>query len=284
MKQLARLSFCLTLLLCAASGASESSEVTLKSNVNYSSVTELEFTHADKKLVYGDANPDLQYGLLWLPKNLAVSEKAPLIVFIHGGCWLNQYDIQHSFPLSGALAQAGYAVWSIEYRRTGDAGGAWPGSFDDIRQGLAFAFTLKDYPLDLDRIVIMGHSAGGHLALLAAAENQNIIGVVGLAAITDIIAYSRGENDCQTAAVDFMGGVYEENPATYQAANPASRPLHDKTILLHGDIDPIVPLEQSQLPGATAIVLEGAGHFDWIHPDSGSYQLLLSTLEDLFHL
>lgn len=281
MKQLARLSFCLTLLLCAASGASESSEVTLKSNVNYSSVTELEFTHADKKLVYGDANPDLQYGLLWLPKNLAVSEKTPLIVFIHGGCWLNQYDIQHSFPLSSALAEAGYGVWSLEYRRTGDAGGGWPGSLDDIRQGLAFTANLESYPLDMDHIVIMGHSAGGHLALLAASGNPEIKGVIGLAAITDIVAYSRGSNDCQTAAIDFMGGVYEAEPDAYAAANPASGPVHDNTILLYGDMDSIVPPEQAQLPGATSILSQGAGHFDWIHPQTAAYQLLLATLDDL---
>jgi acetyl esterase/lipase len=261
---------------------SEANEATMKSNVSYKSVTELGFTNAGEKLVYGDANPNLQYGLLWLPKNLASSEKAPLIVFIHGGCWLNQYDIQHSFPLSSALADAGYGVWSLEYRRTGDAGGGWPGSFEDISQGLAFAANLKNYPLDLDQIVIMGHSAGGHLALLAVSGNLNIKGVIGLAAITDIVAYSRGTNDCQTATIDFMGGVYEAEPDAYEAANPASRPLHDNTVLLYGDMDTIVPPAQSQLPGATAIVSQGAGHFDWIHPQTVAYQLLLSTLDGLF--
>ena len=276
------LSVCLTLFLFAGLDTSESSEGKVKSNVSYTSVTELGFTEADKKLVYGDANPDLQYGLLWLPENHEPAQTAPLIVFIHGGCWLNAYDIQHSYPLSAALAQAGYAVWSLEYRRTGDEGGAWPGSFDDIRQGFAFTSMLKNYPVDIARIVIMGHSAGGHLALLAASENQNIAGVIGLAAITDIIEYSRGENDCQTASVDFMGGDYESSPIAYQAANPANKTRHDNTILLHGDSDSIVPLGQSQLQGATAVVFEGAGHFDWLHPGTGAYQLLLSTLEDLF--
>ena len=276
------LSVCLTLFLFAGLDTSESSEGKVKSNVSYTSVTELGFIEADEKLVYGDANPDLQYGLLWLPENFPPAQKAPLIVFIHGGCWLNAYDIQHSYPLTAALAQAGYAVWSLEYRRTGDAGGAWPGSFDDIRQGIAFASTLKNYPVDLERIVIMGHSAGGHLALLAASESQEIAGVIGLAAITNIIEYSRGENDCQTASVDFMGGDYESNPIAYKAANPANKPLHDKTILLHGDSDSIVPLGQSQLQGATTVLFEGAGHFDWLHPGTAAYQLLLSTLEDLF--
>ena len=182
-------SVCLTLLLFISMNTGESSEVSVKSNVSYKSVTGLSFAQADKKLVYGDANPELQYGLLWLPKTLTSTERAPLIVLIHGGCWLNAYDIQHSFPLSSALAEAGYAVWSLEYRRTGDEGGAWPGSFEDVRQGLAFTSNLKEYPVDLDQIVIMGHSAGGHLALLAASENHNITAVIGLAAITDIVEY-----------------------------------------------------------------------------------------------
>lgn len=282
MNKHSHLSICLTLLLFVFANTSESSEATVKNNVSYGSVTDLGFTAADEKLVYGDANPDLQYGLLWLPENLAPNEKAPLIVFIHGGCWLNQYDIRHSFPLSSALAAARYAVWSLEYRRTGDLGGGWPGSFDDIRQGLAFTSNLKAYPVDLDRMVIMGHSAGGHLALLAASESQNIGAVIGLAAITDIVEYSRGENSCQTATIDFMGGVYAANPTVYEAANPVGKPLNDKTILLQGDIDAIVPFAQSQLAGTTAVVFEGAGHFDWIHPGTGAYQLLLSTLENLF--
>jgi acetyl esterase/lipase len=153
------------------------------------------------------------HGLLWLPPNLETPEKVPLVIFICGGYWLNQYDIQHSFPLGSALAEAGYAVWSLEYRRTGDAGRGWPGSFDDIRQGLAFTSNLENYPVDLDRIVIKGHSAGGHLALLAASEYPQADAVIGLVAITDIVEYSKVTNDCQTAAVPFMGGAYEDRPA-----------------------------------------------------------------------
>jgi acetyl esterase/lipase len=272
----------LTLLLFAGPALSEPGDALVKSNVSYKSVTELGFAKANEKLVYGDENPELQYGLLWLPKKPAVDGNAPLIVLIHGGCWLNAFDIRHSYPLSSALAEAGYGVWSLEYRRTGDEGGGWPGSHEDVRKGLAYTPMLKDYPVDLDQMVIMGHSAGGHLALLAAAENEDIDAVIGLAAITDIIEYSRGSNSCQTATIDFMGGVYEAIPASYQAANPASRPAHVKTLLLQGDIDTIVPFEQSELPGATPLVLEGAGHFDWVHPGTGAYQLLLSTLEDLF--
>jgi acetyl esterase/lipase len=281
MNQPARLSACLALLLIIFFPPCEAGESKLINDVSYSSVTALSFTEADAKLVYGTDNPELQYGLLWLPADSAPAEKAPLIVMIHGGCWLNQFDIKHTFPLSSALAQAGYAVWSLEYRRTGDAGGGWPGSFNDIKQGLAFTSKLGDYPVDLDRMLIMGHSAGGHLALLAAAETDGIQAVVGLAAISNIIEYSRGKNSCQTATLGFMGGVYESNPAAYQAANPAGKPPHTNTVLLQGDIDSIVPPAQSTLQGATTTMFEGAGHFDWVHPGSGAFTLLLSTLERL---
>ena len=273
---------CLALLWFAGSVYGESGENNLKSNVSYKSVTELGFTTANEKLVYGDENRELQFGLLWLPEYLASGETVPLVVLIHGGCWLNVFDIQHSYPLSSALAKAGYGVWSLEYRRTGDKGGGWPGSFEDVKRGLAYIPRLKDYPLDLDKVVIIGHSAGGHLALLSAAENQHVDAIIGLAAITDIVEYSRGSNSCQTATIEFMDGAYEVNPLAYQAANPTGKSTHKNTILLQGDIDSIVPQEQSQLPGATAVVLEGAGHFDWVHPQTGAFKLLLSTLEDLF--
>lgn len=276
------ISIFLTLLLLLCSRAGQSSEEAVKSNVSYASVTALDFVPANEKMVYGDDNPGLQYGLLWLPDNIGIVQKYPLVVLVHGGCWLNEYDIQHTFPLSSALAKAGYAVWSLEYRRTGDQGGGWPGSFEDVRQGIAFASTLTDYPLDLDRMILMGHSAGGQLALLAASEYTNIAAVIGLAAITDIVGYSRGTNDCQTATIDFMGGTYEQQTAAYEAADPVGKPLQANTILLRGDRDSIVPIAQSQLPGATTKIQKGAGHFDWIHPGTGAYRLLLSTLDNLF--
>lgn len=277
-----RLSFCLSLLLLAGPRMGLCSEEAVENNVSYASVTALGFTPASVKRVYGDADPQLQYGLLWLPANPDGAQKAPLVVLVHGGCWLNAYDIRHTFPLSSALAEAGYAVWSLEYRRTGDAGGGWPGSSEDVKAGLAFASTLTEYPLDLDRMVIVGHSAGGHLALLAAFGSPRLAGVVGLAAITDIVAYSRGTNDCQTATLDFMGGTYEQQAAAYAAANPVGKPLPGNTILLQGDIDTIVPVAQAHVPGAVTEVYAGAGHFDWIHPGTGAYGLLLSTLEKVF--
>jgi acetyl esterase/lipase len=281
MNKATAMAICLVLLLSASPVGWALTYTSVKSNVSYTSVTGLEFATADQRLVYGKANPELQYGLLWLPDGNEAVEKAPLVVLIHGGCWLNEYDIQHSFPLSTALAEAGYAVWSLEYRRTGDVGGGWPGSYEDIKHGIAFTSNLEHYPVDLDRIVIAGHSAGGHLGLLVGAEFPNINGVIGLAAITDIIEYSRGLNSCQTATIKFMGGKYETRPADYHAANPVETTLHKHTVLLHGDEDGIVPPEQADVSGAKTVMAQGSGHFDWIHPGTGAYQLLLSTLADM---
>jgi acetyl esterase/lipase len=271
------------LLISSVASAGEEAVIypATESDVSYRQVTKLAYTPADARLVYANDNPDLQYGLLWLPDALAPGEKAPLVVFVHGGCWLNAYDIQHTWPLSTALAQAGYAVWSLEYRRTGDAGGGWPGSFDDIRAGLAYLPKLHDYPVDLDQVIVVGHSAGGHLALLAGTATDGLQGVIGLAAITNIIDYSKGGNSCQTATPKFMGGSYTERPVAYAAANPTGKQMRTTTVLLHGDMDAIVPLSQSTLMDATVHVQEGAGHFDWVHPGTAAFQLLLATLDEL---
>ena len=138
----------------------------------------------------------LQFGELRLPEGKGLH---PVVVIIHGGCWLNAYDLHLMAPMATALTQAGYATWNLEYRRVGDEGGGWPGTFLDIAAGLNHLKQLASaYDLDLSRIVVIGHSAGGHLALWLAGQHQlpgdseiftrNLVpisGVVSLAGITD---------------------------------------------------------------------------------------------------
>jgi acetyl esterase/lipase len=258
----------------------------VSANVAYAKVAGLKFSAADQKIAYGE--DPLQFGLYWQARSNSAHPKVdrPTIVLIHGGCWLNAYDIKHTYPLATALAQEGYNVWSLEYRRTGDVGGGWPGTFDDIKAGVAHLKKLKIEGLSTKNILLAGHSAGGHLALLAAAELKqnpikgiNLKASIGLAAISDFVQYSQGNNSCQSATKGFMQGTLSEKPEAYAKANPIHYDLPVNTWLLHGDADAIVPIEQANLAKTNNKLIEKAGHFDWIHPGSEAYQVLLSTLE-----
>ncbi len=252
-------------------------------NVEYASITALPVSTPSSQHRYGGS--ELQTAELWLPHtehNPPPESGYPVVVFIHGGCWLNQFDIGHSHALSTALTHSGYAVWSLEYRRTGDPGGGWPNTFTDVLNGIDALFQLEGKPLDLDRVVVSGHSAGGHLALLAGSERADRLrGVIGLAAIVDIAQYARGTNSCQTATPAFMGGTPDAQAETYRAANPIHRALHPATRLLHGDLDAIVPIEQTASLRNQTQIAKGAGHFDWIHPGTPAFKLLLRNLAEL---
>ncbi len=252
-------------------------------NVAYADVIELPVQRPSKILEYGDNA--LQFGELWLPKNQHPGA-SPLVVLIHGGCWLNTYNINHTHALSTALAHVGYAVWSIEYRRTGDDGGGWPGSLRDIEKAISYIMNIKSADFDATNVALVGHSAGGHLALLAGSsltDTPSIKGVIGLAAITDVTKYARGNNSCQTATSKFFDAMPSDAPNAYKLANPAQKKNHHNTILIHGSKDNIVPIAHSSyLPSASSVTITGAGHFDMIHPGTESFQALLRQLATLF--
>ena len=259
-------------------------------NVSYSSVIALPYEDRSIKLAYNST--PLQFGQLYLPVDKATNSLKstagiPLVIFIHGGCWLNAYDISHSNAFSQAISAEGYAVWSLEYRRTGDEGGGWPGSLTDIKQGIAFAqASLPQYGVDTSRIVISGHSAGGQLALLAGSQikGAGIVGVIGLAAITDMPTYASGSNSCQSATAQFMGGAYSDLAQQYQQASPNQQLMHPATLLLQGSNDNIVPPSQASQSGIPYKMVENAGHFDWIHPQTTAYKQFVISLQELLPL
>ncbi len=261
-------------------------EVTMP--VSFTDVTALPVAGTPERLRYGDAPS--QFGELWLPEG--TETQAPLIILIHGGCWLADYDVEHVRALASALRDEGYAVWAPEYRRVGEPGGGWPGTFDDVAAAVDHVRKLSPGEVDLDRVVIAGHSAGGHLALWAAARPAfaesspfhdskalEVAGVVGLAAITDLAAYAAGDNSCQQVTPRLMEGMPEEQPGRYSAASPAGLTPHAKTVLLHGLADSIVPPDQAkQLKHAHLVGIPYAGHFDLIHPGTAAFPPLLETL------
>ncbi|WP_066964985.1 alpha/beta hydrolase [Microbulbifer sp. Q7] len=279
------------LLMVAATASGEPRESGYKPvapNPSYNDVTALTFREYDRKVPYGE-HPD-QYGLLWLPDDPEPKGK-PTVVLVHGGCWLSAYDINHTRALATALALEGYPVWSLEYRRSDENASSWPQSLHDLQRGVQAIRKLPLDGLNHDEVVLVGHSAGGHLALLLAASWGEVfagqaprVSALGLAAITDIADYAGGTNGCQKAAALFMGAAPGEAPAAYAAANPATLGINVPVILLQGDGDQIVPraqLESLRADNVTTRIEPGAGHFDWVHPGTPAFQTLLETLSQL---
>lgn len=258
------------------------------SQVPYSALGVLPTSEADEQFSYGD--DPLQTIYTWHGRsstNGMYADKA--LIFIHGGCWLNAYGYEHAKGMYHALAELGMGVYVTEYRRVGDEGGGWPGSLDDVTQAISTALKRIENEGRYTNIYIAGHSAGGHLALLAAQRlsssslnlsRANIKRIIGLAAITDIQSYAMGHNSCQSATAKFMNGTPEDVPTAYQRATP--RPTHGSLpiTLLQGDADSIVPARHAVLSGTNQKIIKNGGHFDWLHPESTSFDALLEVISE----
>src|SRR6266702_6926683 len=137
---------------------------------------------ADARLAYG-TDPN-QFGELRLPKS---GGPFPIVMNIHGGFWRAKYNLKHAGHLCAALTAKGLATANLEYRRVGNEGGAWPGTFADIRS--AYHFLLQNaerHNLDAGKVVVMGHSAGGQIALCLAAHEPGVNRIISLAGIVDL--------------------------------------------------------------------------------------------------
>jgi acetyl esterase/lipase len=255
---------------------------------------------ADQRIAYG---PDaLQFGELWVPRGPG---RHPVIVLIHGGCWRADLPgLELMDYMAADLRDRGYAVWNLEYRRIGHPGGGYPGTFQDIAAGLDHLRALApQYNLDLRRVAVSGHSAGGHLALWAAARDRlpaesslhasdplPIRGVVSLAGIADLAAYRQsGPDACGgPSTIDGLVGVQQPGSRDVFAdtSPPALLPLGDRQLVISGALDPIVPPRFGQEYAATAtahgdparsFVLEGAGHFEVIDPTSAVWPRVMDA-------
>ncbi len=202
---------------------------------------------------------------------------APVVVILHGGFWRAAYDRTHLGPLASTLASAGYVAVTPEYRRTG-GGGGWPETFDDVLASLtALPGSYASGPP-----VLMGHSAGGHLALWAATRGIALRGVVSLAGCADLTLCARLDLD-DGAAKLLLGGSPDEVPGRYAAADPALLPAPPAPVtVLHGTADDRVPVEVSRSyasrTGAYLRTLPGIGHFALIDPLSPAWPIVLDAL------
>lgn len=267
--------------------------------VSPQALVQMEVRSPDHTIAYG--SDPLQFGNLYLPSGPGPH---PVLAFIHGGCFLSQFDITHSAPLSAALADAGIAVWSIEYRRVGDEGGGWPGTFLDVGRGLDHLGALADdFDLDLGRAVVGGHSAGGTLALWAAgrgaidpgsevhvADPQDFAAVFGLAAVGDLEAVQR-LGGCNSVVDQLLGGTPVEVPTRYAAVSPmALAPLDAPVTFVVGADDPWTRPAMSWVYRARAVGSEDievvelpeSGHFEMIAPTSSSWPAVVDALKRTF--
>jgi acetyl esterase/lipase len=213
---------------------------------------------------------------------LPAGNSGPLVTVLHGGFWRSAYDRTHAGPLASALASAGYVVAIPEYRRTGQEGGGWPGTFDDVAAALD---ALPDLlaPYSTEPPTVLGHSAGGHLALWAASRPEaRMSAVVSLAGCADLAMCSAlGLGDDATGLL--LGGTPDTVPDRYARADPAQLPTPAAPVtLLHGTADDRVPIAVSRSyaarTGAPLWELPGTGHFELIDPLSPVWPRVLEAL------
>ena len=228
-----------------------------------------------------------QFGELTLPSGAPQG----VVVVIHGGFWKAAYDLSLGRPLAASLAEQGWAAWNIEYRRVGNGGGV-PATFDDVAAAID---VLHDRDLPLDRVLGLGHSAGGHLATWAASRGRfprwrtkvDLSGVVSQAGVLDLrSAYD--EDLGAGAVVGFLG--HRPGPDDARLDPQQQVPLDIPVHCLHGTDDDNVPLSQSRgyvaaatAAGADATLTElvGGDHFVLIDPSSEAWRHTLAILDGL---
>jgi acetyl esterase/lipase len=235
-----------------------------------------------------------QYGEFWLPDT---GPADTIVVIIHGGFWRARYGLELGRPLAADLAALGYAAWNLEYRRS-FAGGGWPGTFEDVAAGIDLLASLS---AGASRVVAIGHSAGGHLAVWAAGRSKlppaapgaapevpltAVISQAGVLALADCARERVGN----TAAPDLMGGMPDELPAEYEIADPiAAVPLEVPVVCLHSRADDEVPFSFSERyvaaaakAGGDAVLRETHGdHYTLIDPSAPDWAIAVAMLREI---
>lgn len=239
----------------------------------------------------GPAPETLQYGPgpeqvvdLLLP---AGEGPHPVALLVHGGFWRARFDRSTMAALAVDLTRRGVAAANVEYRRVGNGGGI-PETLEDV-EAAADAVARFGAPLDPARVVAVGHSAGGHLALWLAGTGT-VRAAVSLAGVCDL-AGAAGEGLGDGAAVELAGGLPAERPEAYTLADPLGRlPTGVPQLLVHGDADDCVPVEQSRRYARAAaaagdrcelLELPDVGHFELIDPRDAAWRRIAKRVAGL---
>lgn len=282
-----------------------------------------------KRISYGPG--ELQFGELRVPEG---PEKHPVAIIVHGGCWLAQLEEAKGMdlagqqepvsvrlvsldllrPLAAALTQAGIATWTIEYRRLGNPGGGWPGTYKDVSAAIDFLPKLATANnLDLARVIVVGHSAGGQLAEWAAGRRNlpktsplyeptplPLIGVVDIDGPPDLGATPAGLDieACDEPVVkELMGGTLKEVPSHYREGSVTNQlPTRIRQELLYSAKNEFMSGKEEQWADlfttyadvakkagdpVRTFRMESAGHFDGINPRSASWAAVMKSVNSL---
>jgi acetyl esterase/lipase len=259
---------------------------------------------ADARVNYATTDA-LQFGELRLPKGRG---PFPVAIVIHGGCWVSKFaTLQNTAAFADALRDAGVATWNVEYRRLDNPGGGWPGTFADVAAAADYVATLaKPHDLDLSRVVVVGHSAGAHLALWVAARSRlpsnsplyqksplrvrAAVALGGPGDLRDFTTYAR--NICGAPVIEqLLGGTPQAVPDRYAQASPAELlPFGTRQVLIVGAEDGVMPLRarDAYIAAATkagdraeSVVVPGAGHFETIAPTSAAWPRVRDKILEL---
>jgi acetyl esterase/lipase len=220
----------------------------------------------------------------------------PVVVVLHGGYWQAPYTKLIMRPLCVDLVRRGYAAFNVEYRRLGREGGGWPQTFDDVAAAIDHLAgrTMRDAGVDAGRVTLLGHSAGGQLALWAAGRPELPAGAPGAAPLvraTRVLALAP-VCDLEGAgrpARELLGGGPSEVPERWQQADPMRRiPLGVPVALVHGRGDETVSVQRSREYDAAARAAGAAvtltetpgGHRDPIDPVSPAWKVAARWLGD----
>ncbi|MEE2845930.1 MAG: alpha/beta hydrolase fold domain-containing protein [Gemmatimonadota bacterium] len=286
--------------LCTVAFAGPASPMSAQELIGVADALRFESPEPDHRIAYG-SHP-LQFGNLRLP---AGDGPHPVVALVHGGCWLSMFDLTYMGQAEQAMADAGFAVWSIEYRRVGDEGGGWPATYLDVGSGFDHLRELSGlHDLDLTRVVAAGHSAGGALALWAAARDKidssselyvddpvSVQAVFALAPAADLEGLHTG-GTCGNVVGRLMGGSSAENPDRYAAASPMQlAPVGVPQTLLIGGLDTAWgPPGRAYYnraitagdSGVRVVDLPESGHFEMVVPTTSTWPLVIAALEDTF--